>query len=261
MTDNEAWIADMLVNHGNDALSKPRKPYSFLKDDLANELINDIEQYPHAFVLACAMERGGKSERAWLIPYIFKEKLDGDFSITKLGSVSPAEVKQIMAGPPAIHRFPELMSKVFYAAVHRISSVYDGDASRLWRGEPFGAMVVYKFLEFEGIGPKIANMAANTLVREYKIRFADYQFLDISADVHVRRVFGRLGLSVKDPTVDQVIFRARVLHPEYPGLLDLPCWEIGREWCKAREPRCEFCYMNERCPTATELRRAYKIEA
>jgi endonuclease-3 len=261
MPSNEAWIVGMLLDHGKEALAKPRQPYSFLKNELANKLIDNLEQYPHAFALACAMERGGKSERAWLIPYLFKEKLGGDFSISRLVSISMDDIKRIMTGPPAIHRFPELMSRVFYAAVHRISSEYSGDASRIWRGEPLGALVVYRFLEFEGIGPKIANMAANTLARDYKIRFADYQFLDISADVHVRRVFGRLGLSRKDPTVDQVIFRARVLHPKYPGLLDLPCWEIGREWCKPREPLCESCYMNEKCPTATELRRVYKIEA
>jgi len=32
--------------------------------------------------------------------------------------------------------------------------------------------------------------------------------------------------------------------------MDLPCWEIGRNWCKSREPECGGCYMRDLCPTA-----------
>jgi hypothetical protein len=49
-------------------------------------------------------------------------------------------------------------------------------------------------------------MAANILAREFKISFADYFSIDISADVHVRRVFARLGLCTADATVEQVIY-------------------------------------------------------
>ncbi|RMF00953.1 MAG: iron-sulfur cluster loop, partial [Alphaproteobacteria bacterium] len=97
---------------------------------------------------------------------------------------------------------------------------------------PSSAMVVYRFLEFSGVGPKIATMAANILARSFKIPMADYYSIDISADVHVKRVFERLGLVDADPSVDQVIYRARSLNPEFPGLLDYPCWDIGRKWCK-----------------------------
>ena len=42
--------------------------------------------------------------------------------------------------------------------------------------------MVYRFLEFNGVGPKIASMAANILAREFKIPFADYFSIDISAE-------------------------------------------------------------------------------
>jgi len=33
----------------------------------------------------------------------------------------------------------------------------------------------------------------------------------------------------------------------YPGIFDLPCWEIGRNWCRPNKPICEKCYLNSFC--------------
>ena len=142
------------------------------------------------------------------------------------------------------------MAGYFFAAVHQIQGQYDGDVSRIWADQPPSATVVYRFLEFRGVGPKIATMAANILARDFNIRFSDYFSIDISADVHVRRVFERLGLAPEDATVDQLVYRARSLHPEFPGLMDLPAWEIGRNWCKPNNRDCLSCYITDLCPSA-----------
>jgi hypothetical protein len=100
----------------------------------------------------------------------------------------------------------------------------------IWKDRPSSATVVYRFREFDGVGPKIASMATNILARQFKVEFSDYFSIDISADVHVRRVFRRLGLTPPDASVDQLIFRAQGLHREFPGLMDFPAYEIGRNW-------------------------------
>ena len=195
------------------------------------------------------MDRQIKAERAWLIPYLIAEKLNG-FSMDVLRGLSPADVRRLMSEPKPLHRFVDLMSDLLWRAVHRIAGQYSGDASRIWADKPSSAEVVYRFLEFDGIGPKIASMAANILAREFKIPLADYHSIDISADVHVRRVFARLGLCALDATIEQLVYKARALDPEFPGIMDLPSWEIGRTWCKTRRPLCASCYMNDLCPTA-----------
>ena len=51
-----------------------RRIIPFVNDPEKDKLLNDIEHTPHAFVLACLMDRQIKAERAWTIPAI-KETL------------------------------------------------------------------------------------------------------------------------------------------------------------------------------------------
>ncbi|MFN8524828.1 MAG: hypothetical protein U0821_17160 [Chloroflexota bacterium] len=90
--------------------------------------------------------------------------------------------------------------------------------------KPSSATIVRRFLQFRGAGPKIATMAANILVRDFKIPVSDRYSIDISADVHVRRVFTRLRLIGRDASDEELIYRARELNPAYPGVFDLPIW-------------------------------------
>ena len=246
---NEKAIRDRLVEHGQKLFRAPKQLIQFTKQPKADALLNDLTSHPHAFVLACVMDRQVKAEKAWIIPYRISEKIGG-FSMQALSALSHADVHRLMTAPDPLHRFVDKMTDHFYSAVQRITENYAGNAARIWVGKPSSAEVVYRFLEFDGVGPKIGNMAANILAREFKIPFADYFSIDISADVHVRRVFARLGLCATDATVEQVIYKARALYPEFPGIMDLPSWEIGRNWCTSRGPECANCYMNDMCPTA-----------
>jgi len=249
---NENAIRDRLVERGQTLFTAPKQLIQFTKVAEADALLNDLKNYPHAFVLACVMDRQIRTERACLIPYRISERLGNNFSMETLSNLSEADVARLMTEPEPLHRFVETMSGHFYSAIQHVLRKYKGDAALIWLGQPSSAEVVYRFLEFEGVGPKIASMAANILAREFKIPFADYFSIDISADIHVRRVFARLGLCSENPTVDQVIYKARALHAEFPGMMDLPCWEIGRNWCRPTAPECKNCYMNDLCPTASE---------
>lgn len=242
-------IHDRLIGRGSKLFRAPKKMIEFTKEPVADTLLNDLTNHPHAFVLACVMDRQIKAEKAWIIPHRISEKIGG-FSMEGLNALSRADVKRLMTEPEPLHRFVDTMAGHFHSAIQRIKNSYAGEAARIWAGRPSSAEVVYRFLEFDGIGPKIATMAANILAREFKIPLADYFSIDISADVHIRRVFARLGLCPEGASVEQVIYRARALHPEFPGMMDFPCWEIGRNWCKSRAPECAKCYMADLCPTA-----------
>lgn len=68
----------------------------------------------------------------------------------------------------------------------------------------------------------------------------------IKPDVHVIRVFKRLGL-ISEKDEELALKSARRLNPEYPGALDGPVWYIGKHIC-TQTPRCGSCPMEEVCP-------------
>jgi endonuclease III len=140
------------------------------------------------------------------------------------------------------------MAKVFYLGLERIQTVYGGNAANIWLDQPSSARVVRRFLEFHGVGIKIATMATNILARDFKVPMADHAAIDVSPDVHVRRVFERLGYVRSNADYAEIIYTARELNPSYPGVFDLSVWEVGRRWCKPSNPSCDECYLSIHCP-------------
>ncbi len=106
-------IARRLVELGQDLFQAPKEFALFTKVPEADALLNDIEGHPHAFVLACVMDRQIKAERAWLIPYKISLKI-GSPSFDAFSSLSQEEIKDHMSRPEPLHRFVEIMSKYFF---------------------------------------------------------------------------------------------------------------------------------------------------
>lgn len=225
----------------------------FVEDEDANKLLNDLEHHPHAFVLACCMDRQTKAERAWMIPYKIKRSINS-FEMKDLITISEEQYKTFFTSNN-LHRFNDAMATVFYRAVQRLHAVYHDDASEIWRNTPESAEVVYKFLEFDGVGIKIATMAANILATQYRIPLSDYYSIDVSPDVHVRRVMKRMGLveyeednkKGNDKVNDLIIYKARELNPKFPGIIDYPLWKIGRTCCRSNNPSSNDCAVKLEC--------------
>ena len=221
----------------------------------ARALVNDIERYPHAFVLACIADRQTKSDIAWSLPHAIREAASG-FEFDTLRRLPKSDWASVLASSG--HRLGTQMERLLPAAIRHIRDRYCGDASRIWANGSSGAAVARRFLAFDGVGPKIANMAVNILIRDFGIHLTR-PMPDIAVDTHVLRVFERLGLlgrldhsqlrSTKYKQGLRLQLRARELNPEWPGELDWPAWLVGRTWCHAgRAPECHECRMRSVCP-------------
>jgi len=239
-------MKNLLLEIAKDRLAHPTSQLVHLIDDEdANNLLNDLRTFPHAFVLACLMDRQITAERAWAIPYAIKKELN-TFTIAGLSEIGEVELKRVFSAN-RLHRFNDKMASIFFNAVLRIKGCYEGNAADIWRNNPSSSTVVYRFLEFEGSGIKISTMAANILARQFRVPFSDYYSIDVSPDVHVIRVMKRMGFVPADANIEMVIYKAREINPEFPGIIDFSCWEIGREWCRPQNPNCSECKVGAEC--------------
>ncbi|MCL2546174.1 MAG: hypothetical protein FWE06_03120 [Oscillospiraceae bacterium] len=239
-------VGKWLVKMGLERFAqKSEHPWVHLtgKDEY-DAVLNDLENTPHAFVLACLMDRGVKAERAWAVPCIVMAKYGAN--IHSLNAVSEDEYISFFQ-QNSLHRFHREMAVIFKGGVQRIVEKFDGDASLMWKGKPGSKTAVNHFLAFRGAGEKIATMAVNILVRQFQIELADFKAIDVSPDVHICRVMYRMGLIESDKDTRAAIRCARELHPDFPGIIDFSLWEIGRNYCKAKNPLCGECIVKNDC--------------
>ena len=242
---SEEKIRELLIKRSHDNYKEPDTD----PPDDDYKISYDLKEYPHAFVIASIVNRQISGDKAWGIPDKLAARL-GDFSFATLKALSLEKMLELMSIPNPLHRYPKLMSECLVAAIDRIEKEYNGDTPRIWANNPSSAEVVYRFLQFKGVGRKIATLAANMLVRNFEILMSDYYSIDVSIDIHIRLVFKRLGLVSENADDDEITYKARSINPEYPGILDYRAWEIGHNWCKPKTPRCQDCYMREVCPSS-----------
>jgi endonuclease III len=137
------------------------------------------------------------------------------------------------------------MPKWLKAAAQKVVNEYRGNAENVWCDCHTAAEAIARLDDFKGIGLKKAHMAAASL-REWHV-FGGFEAINMAVDVHVRRVWKRLGL-VKKGEVREIHAVAAAMRPAYPGALDLPTWTIGRDWCNAARPDCEGLAAGKSCP-------------
>lgn len=241
-------LRSKLVSEGEAELDSPPGPIAYTANSEANALLRNLADYPHAFLTSCLMDRQSKASAAALIPFSIQGRL-GTFAIDRLAQLSESDCVELFTQPSPLHRFPTKMAHIFHAGIQRVVQEYAGDAGQIWADKPSSARVVRRFLAFEGVGPKIATMAANLLVRDFHVHLSDYYSIDISADVHVVRVMRRLGF-VKangDDALVDTVFAAREMNPTFPGIFDMALWRLGQTICRPQKPLCEQCPLKSDC--------------
>ncbi len=240
-------VVQALLAHG-DALAAELAPggAQFTPDPSANQLI--VED-PFAFLVAVISDMGIKAERAWALPFELRRRL-GHLDPARVAA-SPEAVSRAVQSSPTLHRFINLVPKWIVEAARLVEEEYMGDAGRIWGDTPTATELRRRLERFPGIAQKKAAMAVEILERDLHIPVVGLDGGGVAVDVHVRRVFLRTGLAQHDD-VQEIVEVARKLHPERPGALDPPTWDIGRRWCHPKDPDCQLCPLTGVCPRLIE---------
>lgn len=96
-----------------------------------------------------------------------------------------------------------------------------------------------KLLEMPGVGPKTADCV---------LLFAGNRDV-LPVDTHVTRTAGRLGFAGVGEDPERVKEKLEPIIPEGErGNMHVLLIELGRRYCKASNPLCEGCPINDLCP-------------
>lgn len=222
---------------------RPRELFPVLCEEAA--LL--IEENSFAFALAAVLDRGTKSEIIWTIPYYLQKRI-GELSPYSFVNKSAEDLERIFRSLPAKPRYITDAPRTVKKLSEIIIREYDGDVSKIWRNKT-SRYVKATFQRIYGVGPGIASMIVLLLERCFGVHFTDIDHgtMDVKPDVHIVRVFHRLGF-ISEPKEAEALKAARRLNPEYPGALDPPTWIIGKKWCTPTQPKCHSCPLNTVCP-------------
>ncbi len=245
---NRNAIINYLIKLGREPLTEPRKEIRFTPHPEVNAALNDLDAYPHLFLLGFLMDSGVDSARAWEIPYRVTRafNLDG-YAFDEFAKLSRDQLESAFIAEN-LHRYPSRMARRFHDAIRHLAENYNGNAARLWFDAPASATLVRRLIQFQGMGLRDARAAANILFRYFKIPLADARNLDITPDAFVKRMFRRFGFINRHGSDAELLYIARELYPTYPGIFDHPCWDIANRVCKAQRPLCGQCELQPYCP-------------
>lgn len=99
-----------------------------------------------------------------------------------------------------------------------------------------------------GVGRKTANVVRNTI----------FNIPSIAVDTHVKRVSKKLGLTnnTNPDKVEEDLMR--IVPKSAWNIWNTHIISIGREYCTARNQKCELCPLNENCATIKAKKRRSK---
>lgn len=236
-------IVKELLDYGKEHAKEKLGKMVFAANKEANDLILSDS---NAFLFGVVLDERWTAQRSWASPYFLKKRL-GHLDPKRIAVMSEDELSRVFARKPVIGRYYNKAARRIRKACELLNRKYDGQADNIWKDNPRTDDLQRRFEEFHGIAQKKASMAVNILVRDLDVSAQNKQWIDISDDDLVRRVFQRTGL-IDSYTREALLNAARKLHPDYPGALDLPSWLIGGRFCHPKKPECSSCPLGKDCP-------------
>lgn len=240
-------VINYLVKTGKKSVSQGRRKINFTSDVGINKIMNDLDNHAHLFVLGMQMDRGIDAETAWTIPYRVSQELGlKGYEFEDLRAPSIEDLVKVFI-TNQLHRYPAKMARIFHNSLNHIEKYYGGSANQIWADRPSSAALIKRFLQFDGMGLRLASRAANKLYRDFKVELSDSSSLDITPEFYIRRVFKRAGFIGRNASDEELIYCARELHLKYPAIFDKPCEDIATTVCMLENPVCQKCPLENSC--------------
>lgn len=142
-------------------------------DDAADALLS---RDPFALLTGMLLDQQVAMEKAFSGPAVIAARLGTDrLDPAAVAAVDPDRFVEIMATPPAVHRYPASMAGRVQALAAYVAEHYAGDASALWTGAADGADLLRRLKALPGFGDQKARIFLALLGKRRGVRPAGWQ--------------------------------------------------------------------------------------
>lgn len=108
---------------------------------------------PLALLVGMLLDQQFPMERAFASPYELAQRLSvKTLDAGAIAAYDPDAFAKVMAGPPALHRYPAAMAERVQALCRRVAEECGGDAAALWRTAATGRELLGRLRSLPGFG-------------------------------------------------------------------------------------------------------------
>ncbi|MDH3261030.1 MAG: Fe-S cluster assembly protein HesB [Acidimicrobiia bacterium] len=133
-----------------------------------------LAEDPLALMLGMMLDQQFPMERAFLGPFLLRERLGRDLDAADIAGIDPDALAEVFRGPPAIHRFPGSMAKRAQALCAFVVERYEGDVARIWT-DADATEVLKRLQELPGYGKEKSRIFVAILGKRMGIRPAGWE--------------------------------------------------------------------------------------
>ena len=146
----------------------PTPALRLTQDPDADEL---LARDPLALLVGMLLDQQMPMERAFAGPYRLAQRLGRrSLDAAEIAAWDPDAFAKVMAGPPALHRYPTAMAGRVQALCRHVAEERGGDAAAIWRTATTGQELLRRLRSLPGFGEQKARIFVALLGKQLGVR-------------------------------------------------------------------------------------------
>jgi len=131
---------------------------------------------PFALLMGMLLDQQFPLEWAFRAPWRLAQRMGRtSLDVAELADYDPEAFVKLMAGPPALHRYPAAMAVRVQALCRLVVEEYGGDAAALWRTAGTGKELLARLRALPGFGEQKARIFVALLGKQLGVRPEGWQ--------------------------------------------------------------------------------------
>jgi uncharacterized HhH-GPD family protein len=131
---------------------------------------------PLALLMGMLLDQQFPLEWAFRAPWRLAQRMERtSLDVAEIADYDPEAFVKLMAGPPALHRYPASMAVRVQALCRLVVEEYGGDAAALWRTATTGRELLARLRALPGFGEQKARIFVALLGKQLGVRPEGWQ--------------------------------------------------------------------------------------